>query len=239
MAYFPDLGSESQIASGSHVRAIGWLSSAHRFPLETTVPGLVARLETFRAQWGHSVEALSWPVAGGPHTCEFCDRHRDSANFAVPAADFLYVCPGMIVHYVSAHEYAPPQEFIDAIFRSPDPASYDYYLSCARFHPALRLKSQAIREVVCLLRTHLGRHAIAAYPSDEDGADAIWVADYNVRSDQARLRIECVAPDRYDLQLGHGPFHEQTPFALTRSYDAVSIQEIVRIVEEAFELPDR
>jgi hypothetical protein len=37
----------------------------------------------------------------------------------LPCDETLFVFPDMLVHYIEAHEYKPPDEFIAALMRSP------------------------------------------------------------------------------------------------------------------------
>ncbi|MBL8793993.1 MAG: hypothetical protein JNM56_08810 [Planctomycetia bacterium] len=37
----------------------------------------------------------------------------------MPAGNLLYIFPEMIVHYIEAHGYKPPAEFMAALLRSP------------------------------------------------------------------------------------------------------------------------
>jgi hypothetical protein len=38
----------------------------------------------------------------------------------------IYTAPDMIYHYITLHEYQPPDEFIAAVLASPDPSSEAY-----------------------------------------------------------------------------------------------------------------
>jgi hypothetical protein len=77
----------------------------------------------------------------GIHECPYCDdfsaqRHSfpDGTYLhfgSVPVWVFgkarrIYVAPGLIYHYVVAHHYCPPQEFIRAVIRCPEPTSSTY-----------------------------------------------------------------------------------------------------------------
>ncbi len=48
-------------------------------------------------------------------------------NLFIPGEGFLYVMPSLAAHYILAHNYAPPQEFCDAVMRCPPMGSDDYY----------------------------------------------------------------------------------------------------------------
>src|SRR5690349_16575882 len=110
MSYFPDLGRRRMdaLASGEHVRAVGWLHPDHPYTRGEVPADFLHRLKQFVAQSGASADALGFGHYGGWHTCEFCHRERGSSNFGVLAGDVLYVAPGMIVHYIEAHGYRPP-----------------------------------------------------------------------------------------------------------------------------------
>jgi hypothetical protein len=65
----------------------------------------------------------------GGHECEFCETEpaHDGANFFVPGSvrgrwfrkPCIFVMPRLAMHYMTAHGYCPPQEFIDAVMRCP------------------------------------------------------------------------------------------------------------------------
>jgi hypothetical protein len=126
MTFFPDLGTETMVASGPHIRAVGWLGAVHDFPTGRLPQKCFTRLEEFAKRWGQSAISLHWPFFMGPHNCELCRNFHASGNFGVPAGAVLFVCPQMIVHYIGVHSYLPPPEFIEAVERSPLPATDEY-----------------------------------------------------------------------------------------------------------------
>jgi hypothetical protein len=123
MSHFPDLGTETQIAIGPYVRAIGWLSGTEAFPVGDAPDEFVGRLRDFCANWPAAVQALDWPIACGFHLCELCNEFYASGNIGVPANKLLFVAPEMVAHYVEQHRYLPPRQFIDAILASPMPGT--------------------------------------------------------------------------------------------------------------------
>ena len=133
MAYYPDMGQRSQIDSGPHVRAVGWLDDHHAYARGEAPPGLIDRLQQYAARWFDSVKALGWPTAAGAHTCELCGTFASNGNFGVPAGGALFVCPEMIAHYVAEHGYAPPREFVEAVMSAPLPGTPDYAEAAAVF----------------------------------------------------------------------------------------------------------
>jgi hypothetical protein len=133
MICFPEMGTTTLVASGDHVRAIGWLDASQPFMNGHVEPAVAERIRLFAARWFESARTLRWPAFAGPHLCNLCNAFRASGDFGVPDGKVLYVCPQMIAHYVDVHEYAPPAEFIAAIARAADPDSAAYAQSVARF----------------------------------------------------------------------------------------------------------
>ena len=48
----------------------------------------------------------------GYHTCGICNRYEDRGEFIVQANDRTYVVPCMVLHYIDAHGYLPPEVFL-------------------------------------------------------------------------------------------------------------------------------
>src|SRR5687768_10894017 len=119
MSFFRDMSTTTMVDAGDHVRAVGWLCREEPFTRGVVSPEFVERLREFARRWGESTEALGWGVFMGVHTCEFCHACVGFGNFGVPRDAKLFVAPDLIVHYVEAHQYAPPIEFIDAVVHSP------------------------------------------------------------------------------------------------------------------------
>ena len=131
--YFPDLGTETQICSAPFVRAVGWLDDAHPFTAGPTPVGFRSRLAFFARRWGDSTTNLRWPAAGGGHQCQYCGECVTSGNFGVIAGDLLYVCPEMVAHYVSEHDYLPPDAFRSALVTCDMPWSARYVKAAQAF----------------------------------------------------------------------------------------------------------
>jgi hypothetical protein len=133
MSWFPDLGTFTMIERGNHVRAIGWLSAEHPFPVGDVPAEFLGRLQSFARAWGDSIDALGWPICCGGHDCELCGQCWASGNFGVPQGDLLFVAPEMVAHYVEAHHYRPPAQFITAVTESPLPGTDEYRAAVASF----------------------------------------------------------------------------------------------------------
>lgn len=130
--YFADLSQYkySRGDSRPNVVNIGWLSSDHPF-----LKGLVS--DEFLARLRKLIQA---PVdlTRGFHLCEFCPPPpATTTEGGLPSIDpapgtigngeirvsdksgKTYVAPVLILHYVQAHGYLPPSEFIQAVVSSP------------------------------------------------------------------------------------------------------------------------
>jgi hypothetical protein len=133
MSFFPDMGCESLVVTGRHVRAIGWLHPDHPYTKGEVSAAFLARLKEFVARSSISAEALYFVACDGFHTCEFCGRAEGIGNFGVPSGDLLFVAPEMVEHYIEQHSYSPPAEFVAAVLRSPLPDTEEYQIITAPF----------------------------------------------------------------------------------------------------------
>ena len=123
--YVPDLGTSAGFLTAPFVRAVGWLDASHRYATGNVMHGPRERIALLARTWGESSAALGWPVACGPRLCELCNGFRASGVFGVPSGGVLFVCPAMIAHYVEAHAYLPPEEFLAAVSSAPEPGTND------------------------------------------------------------------------------------------------------------------
>lgn len=126
MSYHADLTTETDVASGAHVRAIGWLAKPHEFKKGSSSFAFIERLGQFVAQADRAGQVLGFPVFMGAHQCEFCGRASGIGNIAVVGESLVFVAPELVLHYVTAHEYLPPAEFVDAVLLSPLPESSEF-----------------------------------------------------------------------------------------------------------------
>ena len=107
---------------------VGWLSKDHDFPRGTVPTEFINRLNLLIAAPTNRFR--------GFHICEFCpqtetyirnrkddpqmiefdpERHGNGEVRVTGDDGIIYVAPVLIRHYVSEHEYRPPQAFIDAV----------------------------------------------------------------------------------------------------------------------------
>jgi hypothetical protein len=101
---------------------VGWLDGEHPFPTGPVPAGFVDRLARL---------AVREPVhrTRGWQECELCDVEYPTeievdgerqpigdAEIRVTGADGRrYAAPTLVVHYVAAHGYRPPDDFVDAV----------------------------------------------------------------------------------------------------------------------------
>ena len=120
--------------AGDQFTAVGWLESDHEYSRGPVTEELVARLTQLLVNPWQPWVTMGW------HNCEFCRFSRGSRQFTfenttidmgisnlfVPAADTIFVAPSLIVHYIDAHEYSPPQQFQNAVLACPEMRSMKY-----------------------------------------------------------------------------------------------------------------
>lgn len=147
MSYFPDLGTNSQVVTGNHVRAIGWLHPDYPHATGSASLEFVDRLKPFAEKCGASAHALYFGASGGLHRCEFCGKAWGSCNFGVPHGSVLYVAPEMVAHYVECHGYCPPNEFIEAVLRCPMPDTQEYQVLT---EPYWHLHKETVEQIAFL-----------------------------------------------------------------------------------------
>ena len=135
MTYFKDLNPCSYFGKWSEtLSAIGWLDMGNDF-----AKGAVSD-ENFMALVRLCADPWQPVAVAGRHRCPFCrftggpaefiyrgvDVALGASNVFVPCGDRVFVAPTMIVHYIDAHEYAPPSEFQEAVMRCPEMRSFAY-----------------------------------------------------------------------------------------------------------------
>ena len=112
--------------------AVGWLDGEHPYPQGEASEAFLDKL------FGLLTRPWAPSYFLGYEECPFCGYEYDATykgkpvqigalNLFVPGKGFLYVMPSLAAHYILAHNYAPPQEFCDAVMRCPPMGSDDYY----------------------------------------------------------------------------------------------------------------
>jgi hypothetical protein len=102
------------------LRAIGWLEGGHSFRCGESPPGLVAQLGSLIDNAGSIFRQHNFR---GLHDCTLCAPGEDArlagshVNLLIPSIRTVFACPAAITHYLTVHNYLPPVEFVDAVFR--------------------------------------------------------------------------------------------------------------------------
>jgi hypothetical protein len=121
--WFEDLSPCNYFPGEAKLVAVGWLECGKPYSTGTIDrPVYDALAEMRKNPWQ--------PFAcAGLHECDLCrfePEVRGSANLFVPASGTIYVCPDLILHYVNAHGYAPPDVFCRAVRACPPRRSMQY-----------------------------------------------------------------------------------------------------------------
>ena len=132
MTYFADLSPWGD--ASDQLTAVGWLESDREYHRGDVPVSVVARLmQLLIDPWQPAVTAgyhdcSFCRVSGGPHQFTFNGTTIDvgNSNLFVPADGQIFIAPSLILHYIDAHGYAPPQSFQDAVLACPDMQSKEY-----------------------------------------------------------------------------------------------------------------
>jgi hypothetical protein len=148
MAYYEDLGACDYFGTGeARLLAIGWLEAGRPYAEGPVSRGFFESLARL------AIHPWQPVVMAGRHACPFCIftggpaeiRAGDTSvqlgvsNVFVPAADAVYVAPSLVLHYIDAHGYAPPEPFRRAVEACPAMRSMDY-LKAIQKHGLTRLR---------------------------------------------------------------------------------------------------
>jgi hypothetical protein len=115
MTFFEDLSPYTYIHPEEELPGtvnIGWLDRGQPFPVGKTSAQFRAKL----------MDLCRRPVkqTRGFHSCPFCrgrNRPRGSAEIRVRGTGRVYAAPTLVHHYVTVHQYKPPEEFIEAVLQ--------------------------------------------------------------------------------------------------------------------------
>lgn len=155
MSYIEDLTSFNYFGvNGPRLLAVGWLDADHEYS-----KGCVTK--EFFDSLGRLAQNAWQPFAvAGRHSCRFCvftggpqsifaggaSVSIGSGNLFVPTPDLVYVAPLLILHYIDAHSYYPPEEFQQATARCPEMRSMAY-LKAIRTHGLHKLRGDGNTEI--------------------------------------------------------------------------------------------
>ncbi|WP_444875697.1 DUF7919 family protein [Streptomyces griseicoloratus] len=131
MPYYADLSPYTYDSSDQNALSVGWLDSDHPYPTGPTPDGLVSAL----------VQHANHPVNvhRGMHFCNLCPDFQTARSNISRGNHFIgsgeihikgrdgrvYAAPLMIIHYLEAHRYLPPEEFCAAALGADRPDGTD------------------------------------------------------------------------------------------------------------------
>ena len=110
---------------------VGWLEHPHEFTGGDVPHGFASILremaECARSLYRHY-------YFRGVHTCSLCTATGavppgpiwSQENLFIPGRNVIYLSPGGIDHYVEAHLYSPPKNYVDAVLSCPPYGSRAY-----------------------------------------------------------------------------------------------------------------
>jgi len=125
MSYYKDLTSYNYRHHSKKELNVGWLQEDQPFEVGETPEGFLDKLKNFSNF--RMFQTKGW------QSCHFCDENEHSSNEirVVSNEGVYYASPMMIIHYVEAHKYLPPEEFIIAVMEGPEPDSEEYKTAIA------------------------------------------------------------------------------------------------------------
>jgi hypothetical protein len=142
VTYFDDLAPCTYLGpSRGCALAVGWLEAGHDYAHGRVEPDIVAALaRLFEHAW-EPVTTHGW------HDCSLCARQPEDGpitreiagqrellgvkNLLVPFRGVIYAAPSLIIHYIEAHGYRPPDAFVEAL-GAIDPTAAHYRAECER-----------------------------------------------------------------------------------------------------------
>jgi hypothetical protein len=136
--------------------AVGWLEPEHRFEQGRVDESFFARLMTLLVEPWQPFAVAGFHhcgfcrFTGGPGTIHYQPQRGGSvsavvgaSNIFVPGLDAIYMAPSLIAHYIDAHAYRPPDEFIAAVMTCPEMRSAAYLRAIHALGGAVLLKPPA------------------------------------------------------------------------------------------------
>lgn len=106
--------------------AIGWLENGKTFSTGKVPQDVFFKLSEFKQTF--------WDFATfrGYHYCDLCKYQFEleikggNSNIFIPHNGKIYVYPSLITHYINAHFYLSPREFVEAVYLCPPMRSMEY-----------------------------------------------------------------------------------------------------------------
>lgn len=206
MAWFADLSPYTYFSGYENCLNIGWLERDHAFHRGPVLPAFAAELRRLSKDVVNQTRDL--------HRCQFCippddpigslpecgqvwwaERSSSNEVHVVGETGITFAAPSLLMHYISEHQYQPPEEFIKAVL----------------FQQRLRMERASVRqrsEVLVLdakmeacfggkerhIEVTIGDDTATLSLASADGADAraTPLASIQIGGDQARALIASV-----------------------------------------------
>ena len=123
MAHYQDLAPCDYFHDIGPLQAVGWLESGHDYAKGDPGQAFYDQLTQMLLHAWQPYFHMGW------HACDFCryNGFMSFKNLFIPGKDMTYVAPEAIGHYISAHGYAPPAEFIEALMQCPAMDTLAYF----------------------------------------------------------------------------------------------------------------
>jgi DNA gyrase B/Histidine kinase-, DNA gyrase B-, and HSP90-like ATPase len=153
MAWFEDLHSCTPFETDwKRPIAVGWLAKGHEFSRGPRDAAFAHRLSRFARRVASSGIVQH---RNGFDRCELCDSMRAPFNHSaliIPGGAGVFVAPNVISHCILKHDYAPPQQFVDAAnaaFSLPHAA----YVAELKRHTATKFPREFVTEPLVSLNS--------------------------------------------------------------------------------------
>jgi len=113
------------------LRAVGWLEHPQPFTSGAVKSTVTSKLKAIADQTRAAYPQYCFRGVMSCSLCLFAGLPSpgpiwSQENIFVPGSGVVYVAPGGITHYIEAHSYLPPPEFVEAVLRCPDCGSVEY-----------------------------------------------------------------------------------------------------------------
>lgn len=111
--------------------AVGWLEHGQPFTIGSVPQGFAEQLLGFcQPEYGVCPLPRPRPCPLDNHPVIITINGREvnlgTAEIRVIGEEEIYAAPALIYHFVTAHHYQPPDEFVDAVLNGPQPQSAEF-----------------------------------------------------------------------------------------------------------------
>jgi hypothetical protein len=129
MTYFPDFSLYRYIGDSETSLNIGWLDQSMPYPQGETSEEFRQKLLQFCISAPRIHQTRGWHqcnLGNCPYPVKIDENGFGDAEIRVIGQSKTYASPDLIIHYVIAHKYKPPDEFVEAVLKSPPPDAKPY-----------------------------------------------------------------------------------------------------------------